>query len=466
MINNRLIKKSGIYFIGNLSSKIMSAIIIPIYAFYITAEDLGVYDFSQTVMGILSPIILMAIWEAVLKLILSEENSSIKEKIISTSAIFSFSMSLLFILISLIYYRFFGSNIEYFFMIISMIVLHSIVNVWQYYARATINNKLYVVAGIASTFINFAGVLVFVVFFQLGLLGLFLSYNIGQISIIMIIELKLKVIKNINFQSFDKVLLKRMIMFSAPLVLNLISAWFISGFGRTIITMKLGTEANGLYSFANKFSLIITMLGSVITMAIIEEAIISIKSNYLNKDFNKTLQKLFSIFQTLAILAVPMIVIFYELIANTDYFNSLIFAPWLLIYAVANTMASNIGSVFQAIDKTKYQFTTTIIGGLSTFLISFLFIDEIGISAVILGQILGAIAMLVSRYILINRFVEMKLDWKPILLMFVIFVLITLLCLKTHFIVSVIIESILLLIVLYRSRLVIIEVLNKLKKRR
>ena len=95
MLNKKLIKKSGIYFIGNLSSKIFSALLLPIYAFYINTEDLGYYDFAQTVIGILSPIIVLAIWEAILKFILTEDNVLIKRKITTTSALFSLIMLLI-----------------------------------------------------------------------------------------------------------------------------------------------------------------------------------------------------------------------------------------------------------------------------------------------------------------------------------------------------------------------------------
>ena len=40
-MNSRVLKKSAIYLIGNFSSKILMAIIIPIYAFYIQSSDLG-----------------------------------------------------------------------------------------------------------------------------------------------------------------------------------------------------------------------------------------------------------------------------------------------------------------------------------------------------------------------------------------------------------------------------------------
>ncbi|MCM3511377.1 lipopolysaccharide biosynthesis protein [Carnobacterium inhibens] len=464
MSNNSLVKKSGIYFIGNLSSKMMSAILIPIYAFYINTKDLGTYDFSQTIMGILSPIIILAVWEAVLKFLLSEDDLIKQRKIISTSAIFSIGMSLVFIIIAIIYKQIIGINIRYFEMIIIMIVLYTLVHLWQYYARGTSNNKLYVLAGVVSTIVNFICIIIFVVIFKMGLLGLLLAYNIGQISIIVVIEKKLKLISKLKINDFEFLILKRMLIFSSPLVLNLTFSWFISGFGKTIITLRLGPEANGLYSFANKFSLIISMIGSVITMAIIEEAILSVKSKEIDGNFSKTLQKLFLIFLSIAILAVPAIIIFYNVISDTEYYDSLVYAPWLLIYAVASTMASNIGSVFQAIEKTQYQFTTTLLGGAATIIISWALIGKFGIFAVVFGQIVGAFTMMISRYILINHFITMRLDWKPIILLSIIFITVVIVALNTHFIVSILIEILTILLIFKYNKKTVLTLLGRFNK--
>lgn len=463
MISKSLMKKSGIYLIGNLSSKIMSALLIPIYAFSVSVNDLGYFDFSQTIMGILSPIIILAIWEAILKFVLIEDNLEKKRKIITTSAIFSIFVAILFLLFTIIIKQFLVYTLDYFYLIILMIVLHSLVYVWQYYARANGEDRLYISAGILATIINFLLIIVLVVFFNLGLLGLLIAYNVSQFSIILIIENKLRVISNLELIDFDFKLLKKMILFSSPLVLNLISAWFISGFGRLIVTLELGSESNGLYSFAIKFSLVITMLGTVITMAIIEEAIMAVKSKKFDESFNKTLESLFQIFQSITLIAVPLILIFYHFISDTDYYNSLELAPWLLLYAVANTMASNMGSVFQAIDKTKYQFITTLLGAFVTIVISYSLIHVIGVIGVITGQVLGAITMLLSRYILINKFVKLKIFWLPIILRLLSFVIITFICINSNLMVNVFIELLLLIFFYYMNRKIVSKFLFKLK---
>lgn len=463
MRNKNLLKKSGIYFIGNLSSKIMSALLIPIYAFYINAEELGYYELSKTMMGILAPIIVLAIWEAILKYVLSESNKFKQKKIISTSAIFTIAALLLFVILAFIYYMINGEEITYFGLIVTMIGLYTIATVWQYYARATANNRLYVTSGILSTVVNFTGVILLVVVLDLGLLGLILSYILGQLSMVLLIDKKLKIIRTLNFKEFDFAILKGMLIFSVPLVFNLTSAWFISGFGRLIITYNMGNNANGLYSFSNNFSMIINTIGAVVTMAVIEEAILSMNNTQSTEEFSETLQDIYIAFQTIGILSLPFISIFYEFLSSTDYSNSLIYVPGLLFYAITNTMASNVGSVFQAIGKTKYQFLTTALGGLMTFLISVILINHIGIFAVILGQIIGAVTMLISRYLFVNRFSSLELNWVPILNLYLVFLVLSIITINSHFIINLIIGLVLIGVVIYKNKEIINTLLNKLR---
>ncbi|MHC5269466.1 lipopolysaccharide biosynthesis protein [Enterococcus sp. LJL98] len=456
-MNKRLMKTTGIYFIGNLSSKIMSALLIPIYAFYVTTEDFGYYDFTQTIMNILNPIILLAIWEAILKFVLLEEKKGKKERIISTSTIFTLFMLVLFVFGASIFSIVSNKEMPHLALVVFMMVINSIVTVWQYYARS-LSNKLYVISGVSSTIINFIFTIILIVFLKTSLTGLFISYILGQISIFLIIESKLRILKRTKFSNFDIKLLTEMLVFSSPLVLNLVSAWFMSGFARSIVTVNLGVKANGLYSFANKFSLIITMLGSVVTMAIIEEAILSVKNKKIQESFNKTLENLFVIFQTLAILSIPAISIFYKFIADTEYYHSFKLAPWLILYSLFNIMASHVGSVFQAIDKTKYQFTTTMLGAVATVVISTSLIGVMGVSAVVSGQVIGALLMLTSRYVLVRRFTDIRVDWTPSVIRIIIFVLVAIISLKAPIYIVFIVEILMMIFFVYKYKTIIKKV--------
>ncbi|MBR1736770.1 MAG: oligosaccharide flippase family protein, partial [Firmicutes bacterium] len=433
MEGKRLLKKTGLYFIGNISSKILTFILVPIYALYIKSEDLGYYDYTQTVMNIAVPVFFVAIWESVLKFVLQEDDREKKEKVLATSALFTIVMCIVTALVAIIYNLISSEPFTHIHYVVLMILSYAVMFIWQYYARSLEENKIYVLTGMLGTTVNFLANIIMIFVFHLSIDSLFVSYILGNLSIAVILESKLGILKRINSKNLDIKVLKEMLLFSAPLVLNLISTWLLSGFGRMIINDRFGNYHNGLYAFANRFAIVITMLGSVINMAIIEEALISAKKEGIGKGFINTIETLFRLFQSMIIAAAPLITIFYFVIKlikkDTDFYDSVSYFPGLLLYSFFMIMTTSFGTVFQVINKTKYQFITTAIGAAATVIISYAAIGRFALHGIIAAQIIGSVVMLLSRYIFINKYVSFKINWFPIIIMLAVYCILSVICL-------------------------------------
>lgn len=426
-MNSRVLKKSAIYLIGNFSSKILMAIIIPIYAFYVQSTDLGYFDYSQTVMAIVVPIVFLSVWEAILKFTIDGKYP--KNEIVNAAILLSIGACLIIIAGILVISLFI--NIQYLLCILLMFILYGLVQIWQYASRGLDNSKIYVISGIVGTVVNFCSIFLLVVWRKLGLQGLLVSYILSQIATFITIEAKLRLITAIRLRGSSFTLLKNMVAFSAPLTLNTISAWLFTGFSRVIINSELGTYENGLYAFANKFAIVISMLGSVITMAVIEEAIISRKDKQKETSEGKNTGELYIALLCIAMVAVPLIRLFYIFIAESEYYSSFVYVPFLLLYAALSTLASNIGAQFQALEITKYQFVSTIIGSAFTVLLSMVFIGNFGIIAVVLSQAIGALIMAVARYIIVKKYMIYRMDICKMFVSTVLYIALSLLCINT-----------------------------------
>ncbi|MHA6481484.1 lipopolysaccharide biosynthesis protein [Paenibacillus sp. strain BS8-2] len=418
---NGIAKKSVIYFLGTVSSKAVFAILIPVYAYYVTADDLGYFDYSQTLVNILMPVLYIAVWEAILKYVLAAKSQIDRETYIATSILFVLFVSLLIIIVSLVLYLTKLFEINNFIYITFMLLTYAIAQVWQYYSRALGHNIVYILSGIMSALGNLLLVLLLVLGFGWDVRALFISIIISNIITILIIEYKLKITRTLKRKNFKKSILVDMLRFSFPLVLNLTALWFFLGFGKLLIVNFLGDEANGLYAFANKIALAVGMFGSVVNMAVIEEAIVSSEDEKFARNFTIATDRLFRVFQSFIILILPLVYLLYLFFKGTEYYQSIKYIPLLLLFTTTMTMSTNIGAVFQAISKTKLQFTTTLIGAFTTIVITCSLFKMLDIYAVMLGQFIGAFVMMISRYRLVNRFIEFRLNWKTITLLFVLF---------------------------------------------
>ena len=450
MRTERLAKKAGIYFIGNLSTKFLSVIVVFIYAFYINAEDLGKYEYIQTISNIIIPIAFVSIWEAILKYTLGA--TAEKDEVINTSAIFSIIVSIMVVILGMIYYHI---KIEkYSLYIIMVYILYGLSTVWQYYARCLNKTRTYVKSSVIGAIVNLILIILLVCILNLKIKALFMANIISNLVILSIIEYKIKILENLKIKEFDIKMLKKMLIFSFPLVINDISLWLITGFGKTIIQNILGASANGMYSFANKFSIIVNFLGLVLNKALTEEMLISEKDK-VGKQFEEIMQKIIEGILVFLVLCMPIIMIFYNIIAKTEYYQSKIYVPILLIYSVIMLISTNLSTIFKVAEKTKYQFYTTLAGAITTVIISVVTIYKLKIMGVILGQVLGAFVNTALRYMIGRKFIKLKIKWKKSLIIFIVYSIISFVVVKSNWMINIIIElaTVLILIVTYNREI-------------
>ena len=137
----------------------------------------------------------------------------------------------------------------------------------------------------------------------------------------------------------------------------------IQAVGRIIIKNMIGIMENGLYAFASKFSLIISLISMVVSMAVIEEAY----SYNTIEEYKNKMSSLISIISKayfgIIALAIPALYILYSIaFRQTGYYASVDYIFLLLQGALFTALSNNFGSAFQVTDNTKYIFLTTLAG--------------------------------------------------------------------------------------------------------
>lgn len=458
----RLMKKVGIYFIGNLSTKLMSAIVVFLYAFYIKAEELGQYEYIQTLVNIVVPIAFVSIWEAILKYILGEKNNETKQKIINTSAIFSIAISILIIIFGTTYYCVIKKE-PYAIYIILTYFFYGLSTVWQYYARCLNETKTYVKASVIGSAVSLMFTVFLICVLKLKVEALFIVNIIGNFTIVSVIEFKLKILKKIELKQFDTKILKKMLIFSMPLVINDISLWLITGFSKVIIQNILGSTANGMYSFANKFTIIVSFIGMVLNKALTEE-MLSLKLENVKQEFETVIKNISEKVLMLLIICIPAIMIVYNLIQNTEYYQSKIYVPILMLYTYIMFISTNLSNVFKIAEKTKYQFYTTLAGAITTVIVSFLTIYTFGIFGVIFAQLLGALVNIALRYIFAKKMIKIKIKWNKNIAILMLYIIVAIISIYSNLSVNIMLEIIVAIVILIIYKSEIVNLIKLLKK--
>src|ERR1700744_2331690 len=258
--SNKLLKNTLIYTVGNLGSKILSFLLVPLYSFYLSKTELGYYDLILTTVSLLVPFLTIQISEASYRWLLDSKNDEGKIKSIVNGSLLVIIISFLcFLVISLILNNIF--KIQYTFYFLVLLLLTSFFPYLQQIVRGLGNNKLYSKIGIINTLLVVFFNAIFLLVFKLKLEGVLIATVSANLISIVLIILFGKLYKYISFKDNINVKeIKAMIGYSWPLIPNTISWWLINEVNRFIILFKLGADSNGIFALSNRFPAIMIIL--------------------------------------------------------------------------------------------------------------------------------------------------------------------------------------------------------------
>ena len=234
-------KKTLIYLAGNFSSKIFSMIIIPIYAKYLTASELGSFDFQQTMGNLLMPVMALAIWESILRFGLNSSEKRTNEIITTSVVISSVTIFISSLILIVTYIQIYGLNLNTLLYVL-LIITRPIVTILGYISRTIKKNKIYATSGVISAFFNMFFIIIFVVINNYGVTGLLFSSVGANIFNIIYLIIGTKVISRLKWKYFLVDEAKMLLSYSVPLIFNLTFSWFLNSFSRFYINLSLGAN--------------------------------------------------------------------------------------------------------------------------------------------------------------------------------------------------------------------------------
>lgn len=452
---NNFVKKIGIYFIGMLSTKMLSVILVPIYAYFVLTEDLGNYDYIISIANIVVPIVYIVIWEAVLKYCIGESDTQKLKDKIYTVVIFYITISVLVAFICGSLYIL--TKNKYFLVTVGFIITYGGASIWQFAGRAMGENKCYVISGILGSITVILIDILCILFYKLDFTMLSIANIISQFIIMVVLEIKIHLLKDLKKGSFNREFFFRMARFSIPLVINNVSLWAYTGSSKIIIKNFIGASDNGLYSFASKFSIVISLFSTVISMAVIEESYSFDSLIDYRRKMSKLISEISKGYFVLIMWVLPVINILYNIaFLNTPYYSSSNFIPYLLLGALFTALSNNFGSAFQVTEKTKYISITTIVGAAIALLLSLILVNIIGVYGVLISGVIGPLVMMLLRAIYAKKATGLSIKWRENIILCIVIMIESLLLMFNRIVIVEIIIFIIttsIVLVIYRNYL-------------
>ena len=413
------IKTSGIYFAGNVLTKVLSFLLLPLYTSRLNPADFGYYNLSINILTVIIPFFCLEVWSAILRFALNPEREDDRERTIFSAWIillFGFTVFTL---------GYFVAKFVYHVPYINYIYVFCIVQTLQYaynsIARGYGENLLYASSGLLCSFVNLSTNVILITVFGQGIESLYTSATLGMILQIVIIECKVKTFKRMSFKLFDWNFLKEMIRFSLPLSFNTICYFFAGSYNSIVISNVLGLESNGLYSVAGKFVTVLTLVTSCFTMSLQEMTYRSSSDKNRGSFYTATINYYFK-FITIAILAIiPAVKIVYPFFVADAYAGSLSVVPLYFLSTVASNYSSCLGNYFMAEKQTKPLTISLLVAGITNFILIHSLIGKFGMQASNIALFVAFSLACVLRLVMFKRIGELKFDFKYLGVFLVLF---------------------------------------------
>ncbi|OHR74229.1 hypothetical protein HMPREF3291_04390 [Bacillus sp. HMSC76G11] len=426
MMRNNLFQNTFIYTIGNLLSKIIGFLMLPVYTNYLTTSQFGRFDLLVTAVTLMLPIVTLQISDAAYRFLVDEEDDREKEKVI-TNAFYGLLINvvvgfLVVMLILMFTYQITYTRSE--FILFFLLAFSNLLFVFlQQVIRGLKSNKEFAMSGIINALLLALLNILFLVFLDLEYIGLLLANILAYFLAVAYIFIKINIFKYIKLKLFNAGMYRILILYSIPLIPNLISWWAINFSDRMLISYYLGVDQNGIYAIANRFSTILFFMTTVFNLAWQESAILSFKDrdkdNYYTEIFGKYLRFLFS---TILIL-ISGIGIAVPLILNESYQEAQFIIPFLFYGVVFSAFSSFYGTAFQSSKNTKEAVISSLASGIINIGLNIVLLPKMGVIAAGISTLIAFLCMWLVRVYQTKKYFNININMRDFLSLTIINIL-------------------------------------------
>ena len=403
----KLLKDTFIFAIGGIGSKMILFFLVPLYTNYLSTEEYGIADLIFTVSQFIIPFASLVIWGAVVRFALSKSEK--KEDVLLCSLIV-WGIGAIVTVFATPLIGLYEPIAKWKWHLCIYVIINIFMSIEFNYIKAKEQNKLYATISIVQTLVMALSNVLFIVIIPLGIDGYVFANIIGNLIAALGIFIFGRLYRDIRNAKFSSELLKRMLIYSAPLILNDISWWAIHSANKIIVELILGASVLGIYTVATKIPSLINVLISVFQQS---WGISSIKEIESSND-SKFYSNIFNIFSFIAFsMSIGLILIIKPLMTvyvGESFIEAWKYIPLLLVSATFSAISSYFVSLYSALKKSVNNMATTLIGAIANVVVSAILANYIGLWGAILGTFVAYLILGITRMIDATRFIKIKID--------------------------------------------------------
>lgn len=410
---SKLLKDTFIFAIGNFGSKIILFFLVPLYTNTLTREEYGIADYVFTMAQLLVPLVSISIWEGVVRIGLK---NGVKKEDVLCDSLLVFLFSVVLVILTTPAWSFYRpiANWRYY---LSLYALTYILNQIELnYIKIKERNKLFAITSIIQTLVLATVNILLLVVFKLGIKGYLIANITAVFAADIIVALAGGLLADVRAGHINIDLLKQMLKYSAPLVLNNISWWVIHSSDKFMIEAMLTEGDLGLYTVSSKIPSLINVLVSVFTQAWGLSSIREIESTNDKSFYTKVFESYSVVLFVFMLLFTVIVKPFMGIYVGKEFTEAWRYVPLLFYAAVFQAFSAFFGGLLGAMQKSMKTMTTTIIGGIANVIINYIFIRLVGVWGALIGTVSAYVIILIIRAIVVQKDIDLPIDWQRFLI--------------------------------------------------
>jgi len=420
------IKHTAIYSFGNIATKLIGIVLLPLYTKHITVAEYGVLGILEITIMILTQVLILGQPQAILRFHDLDEYKEKRKSTLFTLFVFLFSIGLLFNFIGQNYVAKLSSLFSkptefaiYFKLCFIIIFLRVINELFLSVIRAKEKSILYAVANITKLIIILGFNIYFVAFVRIGIRGILYAYLIGDGLLFLIL------FPNMFFEmvpKFDYRILRGSLLFGIPFIFSSLAGMLLNMGDRYILKLLVDYKEVGLYNLGYKVAGILNVF--LMQSFFLSFAPISYKmygqegdKRYFSKMLTYFVFALFWAGLGLSFFGKELIKL---LALNPDYWIAYQVVPYIILAYIFSGARYVVSIGLNLKRKTKYIAYSTIGAAILNIGLNFILIPKYKMMGAAVATIISFAALYFATYFIANRFYKIPYENLKLLKMLIL----------------------------------------------
>ena len=401
-----LLGNTLVFALGGLAVKAVSLVLMPLYTTALTAGEYGTAELLNSAIEIVLPLLSLGVVEALYRFSIDDD--------VAKDELFANSLLVLGggIVGTAVLCAFAGVvwGVEH---VVSFFVLFCSVCFFKattQLARGLGHVRRYVVYGLINAVAMVIATYLLLFRAHLGVDGYLWSFTIGYLVGGMVAFLGSAEYRLLLPFRADRVLLRRMLVYSLPLVPNLLSWWLVSVSGRYVVLWGSGVVAAGLFTAASKMPALVNIVASVFQQAWQYSTAREIGSPDRGAFFGAVLRG-----YSLATLSAAGLVIalnrpISRLMLQAEFSEGWRYVPLLMLVASFGVISIFFESFYQALKNSGVLMASTMLGAVVNVVLAVVLVPFMGPwGAGLAGAVAYALVLVVRAHDLRRR-IDLPID--------------------------------------------------------